>query len=130
MRKLLFTVIPVLTIMIMGFTVGRLTADCKEKICAKSAPGKTRTEVRYKTEYRDRDCPPCKTKEKTVLVPKMNCPKVYRCKEELNTCKQSVEDIQLWCNPYCVEQLEECRSELSGLLNSYQGYYSQMPYHP
>lgn len=33
--------------------------------------------------------------------------------EEVERYRQMLEDVQRWCNPYCEEQLEECRQIVS-----------------
>jgi hypothetical protein len=59
-------------------------------------------------------CAPC-SKCRPVVVPvppsaascEMACSAVREAEED--RCAQKLEDIQGWCNPYCQEQLDECR---------------------
>ena len=131
MRRWLFPFCIMTLTAIFGFIVGRITTDCKNEICTKIKPNKNQFKIKYKTEYKDKNCPPCKCKKrKPVIISKINCPKEWchprcseNCETKLKICKQATEDIQIWCNPYCQEQLEECRASLTAFYHSYQYIY-------
>jgi hypothetical protein len=45
------------------------------------------------------------------------------CGSEIDRYKQMLEDIQQWCNPYCQEQLDECRQILTTRYYDANGVY-------
>jgi hypothetical protein len=71
-------------------------------------------------------CPRCRP----VVVPRLpasgaaceiTCSSL--CGSEIDRYKQMLEDIQHWCNPYCQEQLDECRQVVSTRFYDANGVY-------
>jgi hypothetical protein len=67
--------------------------------------------VKWETKYKK-----C-MRAKRLVIP-CSIVQYSECKDRLELAMQALDNIQLWCNPYCQEELNTCMNELS-LVSSY-----------
>jgi hypothetical protein len=67
--------------------------------------------TKWQTKYKK--C--MRAKHLVIPYPMTQC---SECENKLESAVQALNDIQLWCNPYCQEELNTCVNELS-LASSY-----------